>query len=72
MAGIRVCLPGKHTAVMSVTPLKIKHPVGHADHSKEAATTVVTELEAHAARYACYKLIQCSYMHLVHVSYNCS
>ena len=48
VAGIRVCLPGKYTTVVSVTPLKIKHPVGHADHSKEAATTVVTELEAHA------------------------
>ena len=48
MAGIRVCLPGKHTAVVSVTPLKIKHPVGHADHSKEAAATIVTELEEHA------------------------
>jgi len=48
VAGIRVCLPGKYTTVVSVTPLKIKHPVGHADHSKEAATTVVTELEVHA------------------------
>ena len=36
MAGIRVCLPGKRTAVVSVTPFKVKYPVGHADHSKGA------------------------------------
>ena len=48
MAGIRVCLPGKRTAVVSVTPLKVKHPVGHADHSKEAATSLVADVEEHA------------------------
>ena len=40
MAGIRVCLPGKRTAVVSVTPLEVKDAVGHADHSKEATTTL--------------------------------
>ena len=48
MAGIRVRLPGKRTAVVSVTPLKVKYPVGHSDHSKVAATTLATEVEDHA------------------------
>ena len=61
MAGIRVCLPGKHTAVVSVTPLKVKHPVGHADHSKEAATTLVAEVAEH---------VGVLYVNL-HVSYAC-
>ena len=61
MAGIRVCLPGKRTAVVSVIPLKVKHPVGHADHSKEAATTLVAEVAEHAGVL---------YVNL-HVSYAC-
>ena len=48
MAEIQVCLPGKCTAIVSVTPLKVKHLVGHADHSKEAATTLVADVEEHA------------------------
>ena len=42
VAGIRVCLPGKRTAVVSVTPLKVKYPVGHANHSEVAPTTIGT------------------------------
>ena len=48
MAGIQVCLPGKHTAVVLVTPYKVKDAVGHADHSKEATTTIA-DVEEHAS-----------------------
>ena len=64
MAGIRVCLPGKCTAVVSVTPLKVKYPVGHADHSEVAPTTIGTYV--YIVEHAGVLFVNPMYLHLLY------